>query len=55
MHNNKLRDDIKNEKKELQNIFKEEFKIFRKDSTLRKDDHDNNEGPFIIEWEEDDN
>ena len=44
-----------NEKNELINIFKDEFKIFRKDSTLKKIDNDKNEESFIIEWEEDEN
>lgn len=49
----KVSDDFKTEKKELKNIFKEEFKIFKKDTTLRKL-NDENEEPFIIEWEDDD-
>jgi len=49
----KVSDDFKTEKKELRDIFKEEFKIFRKDTTLRKLNDENNE-PFIIEWEDDD-
>jgi hypothetical protein len=36
----KLKDDIKNEKKNLKSILKEEFGLFKKDSTLNKDDPD---------------
>jgi AsmA-like C-terminal region len=51
----KVSSDFKDEKNELRNIFKEEFKIFRKDSTLRKINNTEEKESFVIEWEEDEN
>ncbi len=47
-----IREQMKEERKELKNILKEEFGLFKKDSTL-KDDGSQKEPPaFKIEWDE---
>jgi len=53
----KKKEDIKKEKQTLKEILNEEFKWFKKDSTLNKDkkkrDDKKNDDKFIIKWDED--
>jgi hypothetical protein len=48
-----IKDQFKEEKKELREILNEEFGLFKKDSTLKGDREDNREDKFIWEWDED--
>ena len=50
------KEDIKKEKQTLKEILNEEFKWFKKDTTLnknkKKSDAKNSDGKFIIKWDE---
>ena len=48
-----IKDQFKEEKKELREILNEEFGLFKKDTTLSGDKEDDKNTKFILEWEED--
>lgn len=48
-----IKEQFKEEKKELREILNEEFGLFKKDTTLRGDKDDDETSKFIIEWDED--
>ncbi len=48
-----IKDQFKEEKKELREILNEEFGLFKKDSTLRGDMEEDKDTKFILEWDED--
>ncbi len=48
-----IKDQFKEEKKELREILNEEFGLFKMDSTLKGDKEDDKEAKFIWEWDED--
>ena len=47
-----VRDQFKEEKKELREILNEEFGLFKKDSTLGGEKEEDTDAKFILEWEE---
>ncbi|MBI2966667.1 MAG: hypothetical protein HYY40_02500 [Bacteroidetes bacterium] len=48
----KMKEDLKEEKQELKTILHEEFGLFKKDSTVKKEiKSEKNKDPFIYEWE----
>ena len=48
-----IKDQFKEEKKELREILNEEFGLFKKDSTLRGDKEVDKDSKFSLEWDED--
>ena len=48
-----IKDQFKEEKKELREILNEEFGLFKKDSALKGGREENREAKFIWEWDED--
>jgi hypothetical protein len=48
-----IKDQFKEEKKELRGILNEEFGLFRKDSTMGREKNDEENAEFILEWDED--
>jgi hypothetical protein len=48
-----IKDQFKEEKKELREILNEEFGLFKKDSTLKRDKEEDKDTKFILEWDED--
>jgi len=48
-----IKDQFKEEKKELREILNEEFGLFKKDTILRGDKEDDKEAKFIWEWDDD--
>lgn len=48
-----IKDQFKEEKKELREILNEEFGLFRKDSTIGGEKKDDKHAEFILEWDED--
>ncbi len=48
-----IRDQFKQEKKELREILNEEFGFFKKDTTLKEGKEDDQPKKFIMEWDED--
>ena len=48
-----LKENIADEKHTLKQILKDEFGLFKKDSTLNKKDKKKDDGKFIIKWDED--
>jgi len=47
-----IREQMQAEKQELKGILKEEFGLFKKDSTLQKENMNNESPAFMLEWEE---
>lgn len=48
-----IKDQFKEEKKELREILNEEFGLFKKDTTLRGEKEDDDASKFVLEWDED--
>lgn len=48
-----LKENLAEEKQTLKQILRDEFKWFKKDTTLNKKDKPKDDGKFIIKWEED--
>ena len=48
-----IKDQFREEKKEIREILNEEFGLFKKDSTFSGDKEDDKDSKFVLEWEED--